>query len=487
MGLRGVVSSIIALRHGVVATGYGGIDLQSGSLMTLFFLLSGFSLAIVYGPRRLRRICTNTVCGCQAMEEAPTIVYQDCVNHGDCQTFNLRRFYWKRFARVFPTYYLCTLVMVPLVFAGYSVRPSELPMTLAVSIIPVSTLLFPFSLFPLDDPAWFLCTIIWLWVMFPWWLSRAQRKADDQLVRNIVWWYGFQLFTIVVCYSLQANPLSQQTVAIVAKCHPLTRFPVFLMGVYAGLLCLRHPQGVLPWPATLLHFFPTFRTPNQSLGLDEEQKSSCLEEEGVALLHGLPASRTPNKLSGIKEETKSFTIDEEELDWGSKANYQVLQLPLLMLVVATTDYIARVSVGVASVGWGVWWSALVPFAQLEMVVALTRDGGKSTASRAPRAPLAQWLGRVNVALFLVHMPVRQYVIWATNGVVLSWPPDCDTFPRDSQEMAACQLERLTFFLQRFMKVWALPIFVVTSLAVAAVTFYCFERPVRRWLHKAGTR
>lgn len=54
-------------------------------------------------------------------------------------------------------------------------------------------------------------------------------------------------------------------------------------------------------------------------------------------------------------------------------------------------------------------------AQLTVVVALTRDGGVSLAGKALRTPLAQWLGRLSMALYLVHMPVIAYLCLAVSG------------------------------------------------------------------------
>lgn len=69
--------------------------------------------------------------------------------------FSHRRFYWNRFIRIMPTYYLCTLLAVPLCLAGFSGTPTpDLWKALVVSIIPVSTLFNTSFGLPLDGPGW---------------------------------------------------------------------------------------------------------------------------------------------------------------------------------------------------------------------------------------------------------------------------------------------------------------------------------------------
>lgn len=64
------------------------------------------------------------------------------VENDQCQPFEYMKFYWNRFARIMPTYYLCTLIAIPLVFIGYNgfVRPLDFVPSLIVSLVPTSTL-----------------------------------------------------------------------------------------------------------------------------------------------------------------------------------------------------------------------------------------------------------------------------------------------------------------------------------------------------------
>jgi len=116
-----------------------------------------------------------------------------------CEPFNCRQFYYNRAIRILPTYYLCVLFTIPLVFAGYHsfVFPSNFTRSLLISLIPVQTLLTSSFGFGLIHPAWFISTLLVFYLFFPWWLTRAQRKSNGQLVRNIAFWYWIQLLLIV--------------------------------------------------------------------------------------------------------------------------------------------------------------------------------------------------------------------------------------------------------------------------------------------------
>jgi len=61
--------------------------------------------------------------------------------------------------------------------------------------------------------------------------------------------------------------------SVVSSWHPVSRFPLFMMGIDAGILCLRHTNSdPLPWASTSLRLFPTFHParPLSSTPADEK-------------------------------------------------------------------------------------------------------------------------------------------------------------------------------------------------------------------------
>ena len=120
----------------------------------------------------------------------------------------------------------------------------------------------------------------------------------------------------------------------------------------------------------------------------------------------------------------------------------------------------------------------------QVVVAMTRDGGKSLASKALRTPVALWLGKVSAALYLIHFPIKDYTVWAINGHTVKKPTwDCDPLAKGSVEKALCEDEWAAYNYDVALRLWAVPIVVVLSIIAAAALFYGFEEPLRRCMRK----
>jgi hypothetical protein len=70
----------------------------------------------------------------------------------------------------------------------------------------------------------------------------AQRLTDQQLLSRVVWHYYLQYTLLQGMFSLLPLVVPGVRPFSTATTNPLTRFPLFLMGIYAGLLALRHPS-----------------------------------------------------------------------------------------------------------------------------------------------------------------------------------------------------------------------------------------------------
>ena len=109
-----------------------------------------------------------------------------------------------------------------------------------------------------------------------------------------------------------------------------------------------------------------------------------------------------------------------------------------------------------------------------LVDGLTRDGAAATvAGRILVAPPARWLGRVSYALYLVHMPLQQYVAFALNGVRPA-QPDCDEDDEDE-----CDALR-TWRKKGLIPPWAIAPVVLASVVLAALLVKFVETPARDW-------
>jgi peptidoglycan/LPS O-acetylase OafA/YrhL len=167
------------------------MDFQGSSLMPLFFLLSGFSLAVTaknenHSSKKL-----------QTDEEELIVVNKDS-NHEENNEKHIEstsisdfkmsksRFYQNRIARVIPMYYLGLALAFPLCFVGFNyMAPSDTAAIIkstVVSVVPVSTLLCFGVGFVLDGPGWTVCTLLLMWLAFPHALAGAHALSDAQLV-----------------------------------------------------------------------------------------------------------------------------------------------------------------------------------------------------------------------------------------------------------------------------------------------------------------
>lgn len=146
--------------------------------------------------------------------------------------------------------------------------------------------------------------------------------------------------------------------------NPFSRLPVFLMGVYAGILSLRHPTGPLPWPNTWF---------------------------------GLPLCCTP------------CCPPQDAEEWAGVATWQSVYILFLFLSIAAGESALYLGTGGGTLNAGVWLQGWVAMTQLMILMAITRDWGLSLASKALRTPFALWLGKISMAVYLIHWPVIYYL------------------------------------------------------------------------------
>ena len=156
VGLRGLLTLWIVAFHSLLYSDLGFVDLQGSAWMTMFFLLSGFSLGIVY----LDKFSSDPVCALPARSLWP--------------------FYQNRLARILPTFYICNCLAVPLVWIGWGEIPVErLYNSIAMTIIPVYTWI-AFALgSAFDGPGWTISTLLFCYLLFPWLAVSALKNKNS--------------------------------------------------------------------------------------------------------------------------------------------------------------------------------------------------------------------------------------------------------------------------------------------------------------------
>jgi peptidoglycan/LPS O-acetylase OafA/YrhL len=342
------------------------------------------------------------------------------------------------------------LLALPLSFYGYGSFPQTMTtliyLSIGVTFLPVAVLLAPGMglWFPLDGPSWTIQSLLFMWALFPWLLSGVRRLSDAALIKRIGWCYGIQFFLVFALFYPLEPVLGYWSAFATSTWQPFSRLPVFMMGMYAAVLCQRYPQAEegMPWPSGL------------SLGMC----SSC--------------RCSPSEVKGSQA-------------WAKIADRTSLALLLGTLTVGAVDTFIRYGLHATSIGGGLWLQALVAGEQLTVVVALTRDGGQSTASAALRTPFAQWLGKISMALYLVHLPLFGYLAWAVHGGVNVAPQDpCPGSPGDA-EYEACTQAMNQWLANQSIPMWGVALILPLATAIAVACYHLIEEPGRKLLRSRG--
>lgn len=353
--------------------------------------------------------------------------------------------WWQnRIARVVPVYYLSSLPGIPLSALGFGqmwFTPFQAVSTL-VSNATLSTTLFSFYLgSPLNGPAWTVCTLAVFWLLFPAMLSRAQRMPSAALLSSITFWFWAQC---VIGIGLFAAMLLWGAVLPfqVATMHPLSRMPLFWMGVAAGVLRTRaSDDGALEW----------FSSPFT-------QCSAC--------------ARCHNQVP--QTEVIAGPKAWAEVNWRHSSIIAGVLGACVVLEIAGVQMLAAL-----------WAQMFLTLNMLIVIVALTMDGGGSVWTRMLRHPWALALGEVSLSLYLVHFPLIDAFALALHGPVErpeGWAIDtCATRVGASSGAAwqACEDSRAAYFKERrLLPVWGIPIVALASAIATIVVYKYVEVPAR---------
>ena len=235
VGLRGLLSLYITVYHIILFT--TGWDIQGSAVMTFWFLLSGFSLSITYGREELAILpfCQES-CPPASMAAYTKI---------DAWTF-----YRNRFARVMPVYYFANLLSIPLVMAGWSSVPNDMPdiaVALARVIPGVQTWVMFNDNLGFTVPAWTVSTMLFYYWIFPALFPRLQNFFNKSPITTTLWvCYLFQIIIPVLTaatvgawsgddFEPSWSGHISMPLFMVATMQPITRFPVFVMGCLGAL------------------------------------------------------------------------------------------------------------------------------------------------------------------------------------------------------------------------------------------------------------
>lgn len=236
--------------NGVFQRRSKGLDLLGGVSMGLFYIISGFVMWLGYG--HLSHGGGKYCCDCCCVDTPPGST--GCCFPCFCEPsqlasgaadataeppppppFDRRAFYWKRFARIGPLWYLGNLSTLPLYFLGchpaakFGIWPFWAGFGL--SLFPLGLNSWTVTLFPPAGHLWSISTMTFFYLLFP-----AIREPLKRVRPSKIRLFAFTL------YCIQFGSMAISTLIVFdpevgywqARAWPPNRLPVFIMGMLAA-------------------------------------------------------------------------------------------------------------------------------------------------------------------------------------------------------------------------------------------------------------
>ena len=359
-----------------------------------------------------------------------------CANQHNEAHFNAKHFWRRRMARTLPLFYLTNLMVIPLVYAGYHdllADPGNLYIAYGLTLFAATTWL-PWP-FPLNGPSWFVSTMWFFYWIFPNQLPKCQRYTTQEKQRQIMVLFLIQLIGgMAICIFIE-HAFEQPMVGFhAATFWPPTRLPVFFMGVFAGLL---RNEGHPIWAK------------QQLWTLQNWKKWS----DGLALLF-----------------TISFLIVGVVENWE----------PGSELIIGTVGMVGSN---------GVWMQMSIAWLALQFIVSLTFDEGTSLISKMLTSRVALECGRIGYAVYLVHEPIRLYLLWMIYGEFTKptciWQAadgkECDNEWEEWLDSVHCSIGDFNTNMVCLIPTWCVPVVWIVSIVLSVILNRCVEEPMRNVL------
>lgn len=362
VGLRGLLTIWIVVFHSLLYSEAGYINLEGSSLMTLFFLLSGFSLGVVY---------------------------LDKAGAGCCYWMT---FYQNRLARVYPVYVAVNLLCIPVTYLGWFMQ-ADVGLGLLHSFVPFSTWVFFALGSAFVGASWTIPTLLFFYLCFPL-FARICRAVQHRTLAFIVAAYLFQLFAAVMLISTTGS-------FYMATMTPLpSRFGVFVMGMLAAM------DGK--------------RVSSAERGYGSVFTPLCFgcKRNGGGSTHQAVTTEEEGKPAGMGEDG----AEELANSWATFTDWTAVVLLVMTAYYAAIDTLTKLGV-VANIPapWSsgaFWLQILNPWPCLLLVVGLSRDHGKSYVSWVVQSSFLKWFGKMSMSIYLVHEMLIYYacVVYRTRVV-----------------------------------------------------------------------
>mmetsp|Transcript_19445 Transcript_19445/g.43159 ORF Transcript_19445/g.43159 Transcript_19445/m.43159 type:complete len:458 (+) Transcript_19445:88-1461(+) len=206
MGVRAIASLQVAVGHYYLFVGQG-FDLQGGSAVTLFFIVSGFIMTVAYLPK--------------------------------CDTPNFdRTFLVRRAARIFPLYWLGLVMHLPVVLSAMdSIIDDYVGSRVIVAVGMILDVFLLQSWLPgvglfWNGVSWTMSVQLFFYSIFGCVARSVKRRIGRGCMKTsgVIW----TLYGVTLALTLLTLAAGGDDGYWLARAQPLLRLPTFLMGVYAG-------------------------------------------------------------------------------------------------------------------------------------------------------------------------------------------------------------------------------------------------------------
>merc|ERR1719295_884943 len=275
-----------------------------------------------------------------------------CPDKEDKSRFDGKNFYQRRCARTIPLFWLTNLLAIPLFLLNNTFGWGTLVSIILTPFTANTWIIYPLVL---NGPSWFVSTIWFYYWIFPSLLPRLQRYTVQQKQKWLIGHFVIQLL-IPIVFIVGGNMISEDIGFlgfVSAYFWPPARLSQFIMGVLAGLLR------------------------NEGLGMrsghsswNTKQWTKCSNIMGALWVVFFVVISVIVNLLGIGMPTGNF------------------QVALIQWVVA-------------------WWA-------MEFIISLTFEDD-SFVSKLLTSKVALYLGRISYGVYLIHLPVHQYISYIAYG------------------------------------------------------------------------
>jgi len=346
--------------------------------------------------------------------------------------YDARNFYQRRIARTLPLYYVTNIMCIPLIRAGHAYVDPGIGEYIVYVLTLFGTTTWLGIPVVLNGPSWFVSTIWFFYWMFPSLLPQFQRYSVKETRRWIVIHHIIQFIGGCVLFGGFAM-IVPELAFYIGTFWPPSRLPVFIMGVLAGLL--------------------------RSQGLS------------------------------LRERQSAWTV----ADWRRRSDVLAIAFVLSFIGVMIVENYPDKEWELMSAVWmqlGIaWWA-------LQFIVALTFDEGTSISARMLTSKVALFCGRFSYAIYLLHVPVIQYVCWMHNGVISK--PNCESREFDEIEGVEgfegeypdhdtrCKAAWEAWNGNRLIPVWCIPAVLLVSMVAGTMLTKVVEEPCRKQLRPRRT-